>query len=413
VVGIAEDDGTLDPSVMVAPLDIPEVESTIVEPSIPVVVTDTVSLDDGTIIFDEDETLVVAPGTAELRRELALTIVLLVEVMVERLDVCMAVSTSSPEIVGPAIASEEVDILDLIALLPPEPLTGADEDWKLAMIRLANETKLTLDVVEEAFRLEVETDEGNKVELMGTTSLSLEEMVEDEPLFVAEASAVELSEVKSNPLFSRSSVMLGTVETDVSAAFVSDDEVICEVELGSEPVNVVARALVVFTKGEVVGPSGDPEEEEELAELEVDDLLHTEVASLPEVTSAATLLLGSVADDPLAASPVSETDVEELADGVSVSSAMEEIDTEDEAVEEDKVSVVELEVQEAEGISVIEEVQTEDAVVELVISDIELAPTSDDDEVEIQADDDVDAVPTEVSDHTDGEVSSRAVFDSP
>jgi len=173
------------------------------------------------------------------------------------------------------------------------------------MIRLVNETKLTFAVVAEAFKSEFGIDEGNKVELMGTTSLSLEEMVEDEPLLVAEASVVELSEVKSNPLFSRSSVVLGPVETDVSAAFVSDDEVICEVELGSEPVNVVARALVVFAKGEEIRPSGDPEEEEGLAELEVDDLLHTEVTSLPEVTSAATLLLGSVADDPLAASPVS------------------------------------------------------------------------------------------------------------
>jgi len=218
------------------------------------------------------------------------------------------------------------------------------------MIRLVNETKLTFAVVLDAFRLEAEIDEGNKVEPMEVTSLSLAKVLEDESVLVAEGPVVEISGVKSNPLFSRSSVMLGPVETDVSAAFVSDDEVICEVELGSEPVNVVPGALVVFTKGEGVGPSDDSEEEEGLAELEVDDLLHTEVASLPEVTSAATLLLESVADDPLAASPVSETDVEELADGVLVSSAMEEIDTEDEAVEEDKMSVVELEVQEAEGI---------------------------------------------------------------
>ena len=128
VVGIAEDDGTLDPSVMVAPLDIPEVESTIVEPSRPVVMMDTLSLDDGTITFDEDEILVVAPGTAELEPEVELTTELRVAAMVERLEVCIAVSTLFPENVDPVIESDEADILDPIALLPPERSLGADKD---------------------------------------------------------------------------------------------------------------------------------------------------------------------------------------------------------------------------------------------------------------------------------------------
>jgi len=103
VIGIAEDDGTLDPSVMVVSLAMPEVESTTVEPLRTVVVTDTVSPDDETIIFDEDEILVVGPGTAELEPEFELTTVLLVTAMVERLEVCMAVSTLFPEIVDPVI----------------------------------------------------------------------------------------------------------------------------------------------------------------------------------------------------------------------------------------------------------------------------------------------------------------------